>query len=126
MYCKNCGKELSESTRYCPACGTEQLKDAATFDDPFTATATPVEEPKPAKCWSVFAKVGKILGILAICLSWSPGYGMIIGIPGIVFSCLGKKANDDVSIYNSKNGLIMSIIGTAISFFIIFIYILLK
>lgn len=116
MYCKNCGKELSEDTRYCPACGSEQIKDATNLDDPFTATATPVEEPQPAKCWSVFAKVGKILGIIALALCWTPWLGVIPGVPGIVFSCLGRKAIDAESIENRNKGLKFSIIGTAISF----------
>ena len=24
MFCKNCGKEISEDTRFCPVCGAEQ------------------------------------------------------------------------------------------------------
>lgn len=123
MYCKKCGKELGEDVRFCPACGEEQYKDATTFDDPFTATAAPVDAPKPAKCWSVFAKVGKILGIVAVCLCWLPLYGIIPGIPGIVFSCLGKKAIDDEAIENRTKGLKLSIIGTVISFVVYFVWI---
>ena len=118
MYCRHCGKELNDEARFCPACGAKQFDESnqyqgSTYDDPFT-TATEIED-KPAKCWSVFAKVGKILGIIAIAICWLPLYGALAGVPGIVFSCLGRKAIDDEAVRNRSLGLKLSIAGAVIS-----------
>lgn len=121
MYCRQCGKELNEDARFCPACGAKVYQETdsnsygSTYSDPFTtATATEIED-KPAKCWSVFALVGKILGIIAIVICWLPLYGAMAGVPGIVFSCLGRKAIDDNAIRNRTIGLKLAIAGTVIS-----------
>ena len=127
MYCRNCGKELNEETQFCPACGSKQYDSAskASYDDPFTtSTATEVED-KPAKCWSVFALIGKILGIVAVAICWLPLYGAIAGVPGIVFSCLGRKAIDNDSISNRTIGLKLSIAGTVVSFVVFIVYLIL-
>ena len=122
MYCRNCGKEISEETRFCPACGSKQFEDSnrshETYDDPFTTSSEAIEvEDKPAKCWSVFALIGKILGIVSLCLCWIPyPLAMALGIPGIVMSCLGRKAIDEDSIRNRTIGLKLSIAGTVVSF----------
>ena len=116
MYCRQCGKEISEETRFCPVCGAKQFEEhsgSVSHDDPFTTT-TEIQD-KPAKCWSVFAKVGKILGIIAISICWLPLYGALVGVPGIVFSCLGRKAIDDEAIRNRSIGLKLAIAGTVIS-----------
>ena len=130
MYCRNCGKEINEETQFCPTCGAKQFESSqsqgSTYDAPFT-TATEIED-KPAKCWSVFALIGKILGIVAISLCWIPyPVSMFLGIPGIVMSCLGRKAIDEDSISNRTIGLKLSIAGTVVSFvwFIIFYSLLL-
>lgn len=131
MYCRHCGKELNDEARFCPACGAKQFEESpqsqgSMYDDSFTtATATEIED-KPAKCWSVFAKVGKILGIIAIAICWLPMYGALAGVPGIVFSCLGRKAIDAEAISNRSLGLKLSIAGTVISvvWFIILVCIL--
>ena len=119
MYCRNCGKEINEETQYCPACGSKQYEASsnASYDDPFSTTTTTEIDDKPAKCWSVFAMIGKILGIVAICLCWIPyPISMFLGIPGIVMSCLGRKAIDEDSIKNRTVGLKLSIAGTVVSF----------
>ena len=129
MYCRNCGKEISDETRFCPACGTKQFEESsqtrnASYDDPFTTSCEATEiEDKPAKCWSVFAKVGKILGIVSIAIAVIPFlYGLAVGVHGIVFSCLGRKAIDDEAIRNRKVGLILSIIAVCVSFFTFVLY----
>lgn len=120
MYCRHCGKEINEETRFCPACGAKQFEEAhqstSSYDDPFTTTTTEEIADKPAKCWSVFALIGKILGIVAIAICWLPLYGALAGVPGIVFSCLGRKAIDEDSINNRTIGLKLAIAGTVISF----------
>lgn len=125
MYCRNCGKELNEETRFCPACGSKQYEASsnASFDDPFTTTTTTEIEDKPAKCWSVFAKVGKILGIVAISTAIIPWLiGFVAGVYGIVFSCLGMRAIDEEAIENRKKGLTLSIIGAVIGMLSFIIY----
>lgn len=123
MYCKHCGKELNQDARFCPACGAEQN----TYDDPFTSTeVNEVVEPKPARVWSIFSKIGRIMGIVAIATSWIPYLiGLTIGIAGIVFSCLGRKAKTDIAEDNYRLGLKLSIAGIVVSVvsFIIFIVI---
>lgn len=110
MYCKKCGKELKSTDHFCPVCGTE-VEDT-------TTTVTPeVVEPKPAKVWSIFATVGKVLGIVSIATSILPVLlGVSIGIPGIVLSCLGKRANTDEAMRKCSLGLKLSIAGVIISF----------
>ena len=131
MYCRNCGKELNEETRFCPACGSRQYGEGnqshQTYDDPFTTSTVTneIEDDKPAKCWSVFAMIGKILGIVAIAICWLPMYGVIAGVPGIVFSCLGRKAIDEDAIRNRTIGLKLAIAGTVVSFVVFVIYLIL-
>ena len=132
MYCRNCGKEINEETRFCPACGSKPYVEnkesyGSTYDDLFTTSSEATEvEDKPAKCWSVFAKVGKILGIISIAIAIIPLlYGLVVGVHGIVFSCLGRKAIDDEAINNRNIGLKLSIAGTVISFFSFILYVVL-
>ena len=54
MYCKNCGYELEDGTTYCPNCGTTQ-------QDEIVENA-----PTEKKVWTIFAKVGYILGIVSL------------------------------------------------------------
>lgn len=68
-----------------------------------------------------FAKVGFILGIIAICTSIIFA-GAIVGVPGIVFSALGSKSADPVGQKKSKIGMILSIIGVAIGVTLFFVF----
>ena len=55
--------------------------------------ATPVVEETKGP-WKVFAKLGKILGIISFIWSFIPFFGLysyITSIPGLVFGILGKK-----------------------------------
>ena len=120
MYCKKCGRELSADARYCPGCGAEQTA----YDDPFTITEATEVEKKPSKVWTVFSIIGKVLGIVAIATSWIPYLvGLEIGIAGIVFSCLGRKANTDATDHNCRLGLKLSIAGIVISVVVFIVYI---
>lgn len=116
MYCKKCGTEL-HGERYCPVCGTEQVENVS--NDPFTTTTTAeVGGKQPAKVWSIFATVGKVLGIVSIATCWIPFLiGLVAGVPGIVFSCLGKKAQNDLALSKCRTGLKLSIAGLVISIF---------
>jgi len=140
MYCKKCGCLLRDDAKFCEFCGTkvdedtekkEELKEDIN-DDPFKNdnpfNDEPVfevkEEKKQAKCWGIFAKVGKIIGIVTISCCWIPMVAFVSGTYGIVFSILGMRCYDEESKKGAKNGLILSIIGAAISFVVYIIIIL--
>ena len=127
MNCIKCGKELEQGARFCPACGTEQLVQSQepAQEATFEATSEIVEEPKPAKVWSVFSTIGKVLSIVSISTCWIPFLlGLSLGIPGIVFSCLGKKYHTEQTDKNFKIGLILSIIGVVGSLLSYIIYVI--
>lgn len=110
MKCKVCGTECPKGSKYCLNCGT-QLEE-----EPEIVEAEVVSEKKPAKVWKVFAKLGKIFGIIAISTSVIPFMSYFgFGVNGIICSCLGKKANDEESASNAKLGLTLSIIALCIS-----------
>lgn len=116
MYCPVCGEKLDNNVNYCPKCGAkiendlvERVENVENIEEK--------QENKPAKCWSVFAKVSRILGIVAVATCWIPLLiGLEVGTCGIVFAILGNHAIDEEAILNRKSGLKMSIIGTVISF----------
>ena len=65
--------------------------------------------------WDTFAMVGKILGIVGFITGFII-IGVGFGIPGIVFSALGKKSrNSDTN--GSTIGLVLSILSIVVSFF---------
>lgn len=114
-YCSNCGKELDESCKFCSACGQPTANSTAVVEVTATDCAQD-DEPKQAKCWSVFAKVSKILGIVAISISWLPIlFGVFVGQFGIVFAILGNVGKDYQSQSNKRTGLILSIVASIVS-----------
>ena len=128
MTCKNCGKELNDDVRFCPVCGTEQIKEETPLEESFTATEATAEvvvEPTPKK-WMVFSKMGKIFGIIAFVLVFIPGINLFtswwLGIAGIVFSSLGKKAKTEQSEKNFKVGLALSIVALVLSIVMVVVY----
>ena len=125
MFCQNCGNQLEDSAKFCDSCGAsvaaDYVVDNVVVSDYSDATQknTP---PKQAKCWSVFAKISKILGIISIALCWIPFVVVCsTGPVGIVFGCLGNVAKDDVSRKNKTIGLTLSIIGSIVSFIAYFV-----
>lgn len=67
MYCRYCGREISEHAYVCIHCGAL------------------VQEVKPAP---KFYKAGFVLGILSLCI---PYYGFILGLIGLPLSCISKR-----------------------------------
>lgn len=118
MFCKYCGKKLEDDAKFCSNCGAKVEKE---YDYSYQSAPKDeteyqdVNQKKPAKVWSVFAKVGRILGIVTISLCWLPYFAFIVSIPGVTFSILGSRAIDEESIDNRKKGLVLSIVGGAIS-----------
>lgn len=120
MFCTKCGKELENDAVFCPNCGAKVAE--LEIEEPVIESS---ENKKPAKCWSVFAKVSKILGIVAIATCWLPFLiGLEAGVSGIVFAILGKHAIDEEAISNRKRGLTMSIVGSIISYVVFLVFIL--
>ena len=123
MYCKNCGKEIGADVKFCPDCGTFQGAEQQTS----TATEATYEvvEDKPAKCWSIFATIGKVLGIVCLSTSVIPYinfFSLAFGIVGIVMSCLGRKALTDESDNKCRIGLKLSIAAVVVSFVLVVVY----
>ena len=83
MFCRNCGKEINDTTIFCPYCGTQVSNDAEPvkvnlgFDNP------------TQKKLSMKALVGFIVAMAGILLAAIP-----CGIVGLIFSCLGKKETE--------------------------------
>ena len=117
MYCKKCGRENSSDAKFCQYCGAE-LEDEIKVEivDGFE------KKSEEAKCWSIFAQVGKILGIVSLATCWIPGLGMTAGIHGIVASALGRRSEKEVAKTDSVMGLKLAITGTALSFVLSIIY----
>ena len=106
MYCTKCGTKVEEGDIFCPNCGADVSKKDNVEG-----------EKKPAKCWAIFAKVSRILGIVSVAICWIPfAIGIEVGAAGIVFAILGKHAIEPEAKENCKSGLTMSIVGVAISF----------
>ena len=127
MYCMNCGKELDENARFCPNCGMQQHfagQQQFASNGQVGRTAEVVEK-RPAKVWTVFSTVGKILGIVCLCVSLIPYFNyfsLVFGVVGIVMSCLGRKAKTEETDKNCRIGLTLSIIAVAVSLVMIIVY----
>ena len=141
MYCIRCGNEIDGNLPFCPYCGTrvpEEAQQSSTPSDSPTPTQTRTAVPKPApviyetpaeeeppKVWGVFARIGKILGIVCLSTALIPFlnfFSLALGIPGIVFSCLGRRANTQEAYKNCSLGLPLSITAVAVSFAMIIVY----
>lgn len=110
MFCTKCGKEISDDTKFCPQCGTPVASDPL--------NTVPAAEKKPAKVWTVFSVIGKILGIVCFATAFIPILNINsieLGIIGIVMSCLGRKALTEEADNNCRIGLKFSIAAVAVS-----------
>lgn len=116
MFCSQCGKEISENSVFCQFCGA-QVKDQKQEEViqvvEKSNDSTLKSETGP---WKNFANVGLTLGIVAISTFFLIIPAVMCGIPGIVFSALGKRSEINES--KATTGLVLSILGTilAISF----------
>lgn len=111
LYCKQWGSKLTENEKYCFACG-------ALLNENEANTEIQNDNHIP-KCFTIFGKIGFILGIVTIAVCLIPGLNVVsveVGPIGIVFSCLGKK---DPTLKNkTKAGFILSIVGLAVGLII--------
>ena len=86
MKCSNCNKEFEKEYVFCPHCGERLINNVIDFVD------EEVKEEVERGPWRGFAKVGYILGNVALPTFWIISLGLVVGIFGIVFSALGKKS----------------------------------
>jgi len=131
-FCANCGKELSADEKFCSNCGAEVANKTLTEEviEEFKYEEQQTQEAQinlVPKCFTIFGKVGYIVGLVSFIVSFVPivGYtSFIVGPVGIVFSILGKK--DPFNISKCKKGLKLSIWGTILGFvfYILFFFIL--
>ncbi|MBP5444894.1 MAG: zinc-ribbon domain-containing protein [Acholeplasmatales bacterium] len=123
MYCKKCGMQVEEGSRFCPTCGNDLTKDIyqEKEDDFFKeydkkeeveSNNTNVQEPMSYK---VFAIIGFVSGIVSICLCWIP-WMFNVSIPGMIFSKVGYKSKTKSS--NAKTGFALSLVATIINIII--------
>ena len=133
MFCYKCGKQIDDEVAFCPYCGARAKGAEETSAAPSEPAAPPVYnaapaqpvENKPPRVWSIFALIGKILGIVCLCASvipWLNWASFCGAIPGIVLSCLGRKAKNEVSDKNSSIGLKLSIAALVVSFVLMIVY----
>lgn len=124
MFCKYCGKEIEEDVAFCPYCG-KNLQEKELADNGNEAAPVQAEEKKPPKVWTVFSRIGRILGIVCFATSFVPVlnyFSLMLGIVGIVFSCLGRKAKTEETDRNSRTGLKFSIAAVSVAFAMIILF----
>lgn len=116
MYCKKCGKMVEDGSAFCPYCGADlreqQVEEVKENEEAEVLEATPTNEDNGP--WKVFALVGFILGIVSLAGSIFM-LGLTTGVPGIVFSILGKKSNNPDKQEKAAKGLKLSIWGLIVS-----------
>jgi len=100
-FCKNCGTEIPEGARFCPACGTVSEEPAEAqqtyYEQPEQAQQTYYAQPEseysapveasPAETGSIFGK-----GIAAVIMAWFP----ITSIVAIILGSIARKAFDEI------------------------------
>ena len=112
MYCKKCGKMVEDNSAFCPYCGADLRGQEEVNEAIEVAEATPANEDNGP--WRVFALLGFILGIVSLAGSLL-FIGLTTGVPGIVFSILGKKSSNPDKQAKAAKGLKLSIWGLVIS-----------
>ena len=79
MKCSNCNKEFEKEYVFCPHCGERLINNVIDIVD------EEVKEEVERGPWRGFAKVGYILGNVALPTFWIISLGLVVGIFGIVF-----------------------------------------
>lgn len=127
MFCSKCGNEMPDNAKVCPHCGAPvevEEEKAMASDVPVEAKAD--VEQKPAKVWTVFSIIGKILGIVCFATAFIPYLNymsLLFAVPGIVFSCLGRKAKTEAADKNFRLGLGFSIAAIVVAIVVLIVII---
>jgi len=103
MYCRNCGNWLAQGSAFCGHCGAVAQTEQVVF--------VQTQRSKPQ-----FHSAGFVLGLLSICLLWTWGAGIILGIIGLPLACISKR----------KSSIILSAIGIVlgIAFIVFFVWLI--
>ena len=119
MYCTRCGTKAIDGDYYCRKCGAvvdhEGLEEVTEFP-PVPRTERKLSAPQVIIDgeddinWT--AVLGFILGIISIVMCWTVVIGFFSGVLGLIFSILGRKSQKKRL---AKTGIILNIIGEAIS-----------
>lgn len=113
MFCKYCGKEIENDSKFCPFCGSQVEPEEEALEPVILDENEKSEEKEHKGPWNAFAKVGYILGILGFVLSFFAA-GLNIAIPGLVFSILGKRASEDELKEKANKGFKFALAGIII------------
>lgn len=115
MFCKYCGKELAEGTKFCTFCGKSaispeadpsQLQDAAqndTYKNNSGASPDPVASPaRKTTKKRIFLTIGVILaviviGVIALCLENGNKYDVLGDLKSIVFESYGSQTLEEAA-----------------------------
>lgn len=101
MYCKRCGQFIQNDVSFCQFCGCKV--DQSPSPKPTSGAET---------VWKVFARIGRISGIVSIPLSVYT-FGLV-AIEGLVLSIIALRANDEKVRGEAKAGVILNAIALAI------------
>ena len=115
MFCRNCGKEITDGTAFCPECGAAQngTTQNASQEPPTISNAAYSNPTNQSEVKKVPYNTMCIVGLVVSGISLLLNFFGIVGIAGTILSVLGlmdcKKKNE--------NGKALAIIGIVIGVF---------
>lgn len=118
-YCSNCGKQLEEIAKFCPACGAKTETSGETAEIP-VEQASATETPAPAKAsgkLDLQMLIYSIINTVMLCLP--------LGIASLILTILAKDApTAEEEAKKLKTAKTCNIIGTLIACTIVLIFVL--
>jgi len=118
-FCSNCGKQLEENAKFCPACGAKTETSGETAEIP-VEQASATETPAPAKASGKLDPqmlIYSIINTVMLCLP--------LGIASLILTILAKDApSAEEEAKKLKTAKTCNIIGTLIACTILFLLIL--
>ena len=118
-FCSNCGKQLEENAKFCPACGTKTETSGETAEIP-VEQAFATETPAPAKAsgkLDLQMLIYSIINTVILCLP--------LGIASLILTILAKDApTAEEEAKKLKTAKTCNIIGTLIACTIVLIFVL--
>ncbi len=115
MFCKNCGKEIEDDVKFCPACGTsvEAGAQASDSDSPGKNAANDSVKETIDFVSSGIENTNPlcIVGLVLTFLMFFFNYYCIVGFAAFVFSLLGYRAAKN----NGQKGAVLAIVCMVVS-----------